>query len=192
MTKEKITLKNVQQDLLRIIKWQLENKCDWRMCFIVPITLVAVILGFIFRRLWVGMVVFLVAGYHILCLAKGFKEYFVKKRLVKDCLNCSDISISIEKLSHISEETIYEPHMGFRRVHATKLVKMYYFAVVSWRDPIFVDHYRWSNDLSISSRGLDNISIGGDEFFYISLQKHKDIAYIYPCKYFVLDSTLTK
>ena len=76
---EKITFKNVQQDLLRIVKWELENKLEWRRCFIVPITLIAVILGFVSHRLWVGMVVFLVAGYHIFYLIKDIKEYFVKK-----------------------------------------------------------------------------------------------------------------
>ncbi len=192
MTKEKITFKNIQQDFLRIVKWQLENKLEWRLCFIVPITLIAVILGFVFRRLWVGMVIFLVAGYHIFHLTKHIKEYFVKKRLVKDCLDCNDISISIENFSHIAKETIYEPHRGFRMTHTTKIVKMYYFRAVSWRDPIFDDHYRWSKDFSISSRGLDNISISGDEFLYISLSKYNDIAYIYPCKYFDLDSDLIK
>lgn len=192
MTKEKISFKNVQQDFLRIVKWQLENKIEWRMCFIVPITLIAVILGFVSHRLWVGMVVFFFAGYHIFRLIKDVNEYFVKKRLVKNHLNCNDISISIEKFSHTAKETIYEPHIGFRGVHKTKTVKMYYFRALSWRDPIFDDHYRWSKDFSISSIGLDNISIDGDEYFYISLQNHKNIAYIYPCKYFVLDNSLIK
>ena len=192
MTKEKITFKNIQQDFCRIVKWQLENKLEWRMCSIVPITVIAVIFGFATHRLWVGMVVFLAAGYHIFHLIKDIKEYFVKKRLVKDYLNRNDISISTEKFSHTAQETIYEPHIGFRRIHKTKTVKMYYFRAVSWRDPIFADHYLWSKDFSISSSGLENISIVGDEYFYISLQKYKNIAYIYPCKYFVLEDYLIK
>jgi len=42
MAKEEITLKNVQQDLLRILKWQLGNKCDWRLHYTEFITLAAV------------------------------------------------------------------------------------------------------------------------------------------------------
>ena len=193
MTKEKITLEGVRQDLHRIIKWQLLNKFYWRACFIWPITLIAILLGFGFRRLWIGMIVFSVAAYHILCYVSAYKEYLGKKRVLKNYFKRDDISISVKKLSHIAEITIYEPYMGYRRVHTTKIVKMYFFnASMSWRNPNFRDHYQWSKDLSISSRGLDNISLIGDEFFYVSLQKYKDIAYIYPCKYFELDSDLKK
>ena len=73
MIKEKITLECVRQDLHRIIKWQLLNTLDGRFCFIVPITLIAIILGFVFRSLWVGMIIFSVAAYHILSYVNAYK-----------------------------------------------------------------------------------------------------------------------
>ena len=52
------------------------------------------------------------------------------------------------------------------------------------------EHYVWSKDYCLSSKGLDNISLQGDEFFYISLRGYYNVAYIYPCKLFELDETL--
>ena len=53
-------------------------------------------------------------------------------------------------------------------------------------------HYSWSKDFYLSSKGLENISMKGDEFYFVSLQSHHDIAYIYPCKNFELDENLKK
>lgn len=189
MTKDKITLEAVRQDLYRIIRWQLSLKSEWRFSFIVPITLIAITLCLALRNFWLGAVIFLFAAYHIFWYVIACREYFAKKRAIMHSFVKADVSVSVEQLSHIDEKTIYEPHMGHRRGYAFKTVKFYYFnSCVSWRIPKFYSHYEWSENFSFSTGGLDNISISGDEFFYICLQKFQDVAYIYPSKYFVLDS----
>ena len=45
--------------------------------------------------------------------------------------------------------------------------------------------------LIVSCQGLENLSIQGDEFMYIFLQKYPDVVYVYPCKIFALDKALT-
>ena len=110
-------------------------------------------------------------------------------------LQRGDISISIEELSHITRETIHEPHFvrsGTRiRRASTREVTMYYFmSGGSWRCPNLSKHYEWSKEYYLSSQGLENISIQGDKFYYVALQGHHDISYVYPCKLFRLDERL--
>ena len=102
-----------------------------------------------------------------------------------------EISISNEVFRNIAHETIYEPHRVGRRASVTKMITVYYFnGGSSWRVPDVDKHYAWSHEFYISSKGLANISIVGDEFYFVSLQAHPEIAYIYPCKNFALDAEL--
>ena len=72
-----------------------------------------------------------------------------------------------------------------------KFVKKYCFqSSIEWRDPLFYKHYEWSADSYLSPKGLGDISLYDDEFFYVCLQDYRDIAYIYPCKTFDLDNSL--
>ena len=50
--------------------------------------------------------------------------------------------------------------------------------------------YNDSTATTVLSSTNYNISLQGDEFFYISLQGYYNVAYIYPCKLFELDETL--
>ena len=73
----------------------------------------------------------------------------------------------------------------------TKEVKFYYFSAGrSWRVPSTGCHYKWSKDYYFTTQGLLNISVSGNEFFYVSLQGHFEISYIYPCKFFTLSEEL--
>jgi hypothetical protein len=111
--------------------------------------------------------------------------------MIDDGLERGEISIGVEKLSSIRQEEIYEPHHIGRRAQTTKTVTFYYFeSGIQWREPSIARHYQWSKEYYISSKGLENISISGDEFYYVVLQGNPDIAYIYPCKNFVLDESL--
>jgi hypothetical protein len=120
------------------------------------------------------------------------RDYKMQKDAIKNILDRGDVCISVEKLSHIAEDTIYEPHRGRRRVHSTKIVTFYYFTSGGrWRVPSG-EHYEWSGDYRLSSKGLENVSLVGDEFYYVSLQGYHEVSYIYPCKYFELDASLKK
>ena len=159
MRKEIITLDSIKKDLIKIVNYQLSNKADWRFSYIVPITLLAISIGVLLKKIFIGVLVFSLAAYHI-----------VRYILV-----------------------IYEPHLVGRRSNTIKTITLYHFdGGSSWRLPPFDKHYEWSRDFYISPKGLENISIKGDEFYFVSLQAHHDIAYIYPCKNFELDKSLEK
>ena len=193
MTKEKLTLEAIRKDLMKVTAWKISNKAVWRFSYIIPFTLLAILVGILLRNPWIGILIFSIAAYHIVRYVIEYQEYKAQKRAVTETVERGDISISVEQLSHIAVETIYEPHQIGRRGRSTKTVKMFYFqSSANWRVPSFDRHYEWSKEFNISTNGLANISISGDDFYYVSLQKHHDIAYISPCKNFDLDSSLMK
>ena len=190
MKKEKLTLTNVTKDLRDIAFFNISNVRPWRFSFIAPITMLAVMLGILLSSVWVGILIFLPAVYHIIRYVQEYRKHLIQKKALSDVLDRGEVSVSVKQLSHIAEETIYEPHSSGRYAHATKEVTFFYFeAGGHWRMP-YTLHYSWSKDYHLSPKGLENISLKGDEFFYVSLQGHYDIAYIYPCKFFELDSSL--
>ena len=191
MKKEKITLEAIKQDLMKMVNFQLSNKNDWRFSYIVPITLLAVMAGVLLKNVIVGLLIFAVAAYHIVRYVIEYREHKKSKLAIISLVERGEISISNEVFSHIANETIYEPHSVGRRARATKVITVYYFnSGSSWRVPNVDKHYAWSKEFYISSKGLENISISGDEFYIVSLQSHHEIAYIYPCKNFELDANL--
>ncbi|MGM9641689.1 MAG: hypothetical protein ACI3XI_00630 [Eubacteriales bacterium] len=193
MTKEKITPDAIKKDLLKVANDQISNKADRRLSFIVPITLSAIVLGVVLKNIFVGLLISLLASYHIVLYVIEYKEYRMKKKTVMSLIERGDVSISTEILSHVAHETIYEPHKSIGRTRTAKMITQYHFdGGTSWREPFCAKHYEWSGDFYLSHAGLENISISGDEFFYIALQEHPDIAYIYPCKTFELDASLKK
>lgn len=192
MEKEILSLPNIKQDFKVVLGMQCAHITEWRLSYIIPITIVSVILGTFFKNLWIALAIFSVAAYHIVRYVMQYREYLAKKKAVKNAVNRADICISIEKFDHIAMETIYAPHYGRRWTYMTKLVEFYYFASGrKWRLPLVLRHYKWSKTYDISCQGLENISIQGDEFMYIFLQKYPDVVYVYPCKNFVLDKALT-
>ena len=193
MTKEKLTLEAIRQDLKKVTAWSISNKAEWRFSYIIPFTLLAILVGIFLQNPWIGILIFLIAAYHIVRYVLEYQEYKAKKRAVTEMIERGDISISVEQLSHIAAVTIYEPHKGMRRGSSAKTVKVFNcHSSASWRVPPFDRHYEWSKEYYISTNGLENISIKGNDFYYVSLQKHPDIAYIYPCQSFDLDSRLMK
>ncbi len=188
MKKEPLLLINITQDLKLIAEEYLYNKKNWRFSYIVPITLLSVIFGAILRNLWIALLIFSFAAYHIVRYIIEYREYLCKYKAVIDVVNRADISVSIERFDHIANETIYEPHNYRGRGYATKAVTNFYFeSGTCWRIPKVDQHYKWSKNYYISSKGLENISIKGDEFYFICVQGHLDIAYIYPCKNFIFE-----
>ncbi len=191
MKKEILTLSGITQDLKKNATANMSNAEKWRFSYIIPETLIALIVGIVLKNIWIGLLVFSFAAYHIVLYVRAYRNFKAQKKKITDTIDRKDISISVEKLSHIALETIYEPHNVGARGKATKTVTLFYFmSGSSWRVPDVAKHYAWSKDHYISSKGLKNISVSGDEFYYVSLQGHYGIAYIYPCKNFVLDCNL--
>ncbi|MBQ7365125.1 MAG: hypothetical protein IJW46_05965 [Clostridia bacterium] len=191
MQKESLTLRNITKDLKKAADCHMSNVDDWRLSYIIPFTLLALLLGILLKRFWVGALIFLPAVYHIVRYSMDISAHRKRMQAIRGVIDRGDIAISVETLSHIAKETVYEPHTSARRAHSTKEITVYYFeSGGSFRIPNCNKHYDWSETFYLTSKGLENISIGGDEFFCVSLQGYGDIAYIYPCKFFVLDSTL--
>ncbi|MBQ8416923.1 MAG: hypothetical protein IJX13_08545 [Clostridia bacterium] len=192
MGKDTLTLSNITNDLKSIAFFNFSNMADWRFAYIVPITLLALLIGFLLKNIWLGFLIFLFAVYHIVRFVMEYKNHRARKQALNSRLERGEISISIEKLSHITEEMIYEPYTSFTgRGRSAKQVTFYHFhSGVSWRVPSGKIHYEWSKDYHMSSKGLENISISGNDFFYISLQGYHDVVYVYPCNCFVLDNDL--
>ena len=191
MKKEKLTLEAVKQDLMKMANSHISNKTDGRFAYIIPITLLAVMAGMLLKNALIGLLIFSIAAYHIVYYVIEYKEYKRDKNTVVSLIERGELSISNVVFSHIAKEIIYEPHSFGRHLRRLKTIKVYYFnKCSSWRVPDVDKHYAWSNEFYMSSQGLENISISGDEFYFVSLQANHEIAYIYPCKNFELDATL--
>lgn len=196
MKKEKISLWAIRQDLLMYANRQMDIQDDWRMAYIIPITLLAIVLGILLKNIFVGLLIFSVAAYHIVRYVMECKEYNASRKDILSIAERGQFSIATEKLSHIAYETVCEPRstsLGNHGLNDLRTITVYHFAGgSSWRVPNVDKHYSWSEEFYLSSKGLDNISLEGDEFFFVRLQNRPDIAYIYPCKLFELDASLKK
>ncbi len=193
MTKEPLTPKQIQGDLMRVLDQQSYNTTDGRLSFIVPTTLGAILLGILLHRVWIALVILLFPAYHMIRLIGESRKDRQTEAQVRNALTRGDISISEEILSHIGEETIYEPHTSGRRTRTTRTVTFFYFeGGRQWRVPKVDQHYPWSRLYSMSSRGLDNTSVAGDRFYFITLQADHRVSYIYNTKLFSLKDFPTK
>ena len=198
MKKELLKLSNIRKDLDLVAYCTISNMSDWKLFPVIGAIILAVTLRYYLKNLWISVAISLVAIPYLIAYIKDIKKYRAQKKELTDSLDIGDISITVLKLSHIAAETIYEPHThrNSRRSrhshrHSTKVVKIYHFVSgSSWRVPDVSTHYEWSNQYSLSSQGLENISVSGNEFYYVTLQGYSDISYIYPCKFFELDSEL--
>lgn len=192
MKKETLLLPNVTNDLKTVAKFQIKNIGDWRFSYIGSLTLISVVIGVLLQSVWIALLIFSAAAYHIVRYILEYRRYRIEIKAVMSAVDRAvdraDISISTERLSHVATETIYEPHSAGKSTQLTKNVTYFYFESGSrWRVPRVPEHYKWSRNFHTSRTGLENVSLQGDEFYIISLQGYHDIAYIYPCKYFDLD-----
>ena len=191
MKKETITLSNIQDDLALVARLQISNEGDGRLVFIIPLTLVAILGGIFLKSIWLPLPLLAVAAYHAARFVSEYRDYKANMQRITDGIQRGDVSISTERFSHAATETIIEPHQTLTKTKITSVATFFYFeAGRRWRVPKVDRHYKWSKEYYISTKGLENISLQGDEFFYVSLQGDLDIAYIYPCKNFVLDATI--
>ena len=207
MAKETLTHQGIKHDLKKIAEQQISNKADARLTYAIPITLIVIfavfLTGFNWIVLLISALVFLIALYNYFRFFEDLKAYRYQKKRITEAIDRSDYSISVQKLSHISTETIYEPFVHKRRMfggvhaHSTKEIQMFHFVGGdSWRLPgsangySFQKHYDWSREFYLSSQGLLNMSVKGNEFYFVSLQGDHEISYIYPCKIFTLDKSL--
>ena len=192
MKKEQLMLRNITNDLRKVAYEQLSNVEEWRLALILSLVLIATGLGFLFSSIVPSVLVLPFSVPHIVAYAKERKKYKDREAALKAVLDRGNISISVETLSHVSEEEVYEPHYGLNgNRHSRKTIHVLYFmSGSSWRIPRVYNHYGWSKVYYISTTGLLNTAVQGNEYFYICLQGHHEVAYAYPCKFFELDEKL--
>jgi hypothetical protein len=191
MKKETITLSHMQEDLALVAKLQISNDSDGRLVFIIPLTLLAILGGIFLKSIWIPLPLLAVTAYHAVRFVSEYRDYKANMQRITDGIQRGDVSITTERFSHAATERIIEPHQTLTKTKITSIATFFYFeAGRRWRVPKVDKHYKWSKEYYVSTKGLENISLQGDEFFYVSLQGNFDIAYIYPCKNFALDPTL--
>ncbi len=196
MQKETLKLSNIKKDLELVAFCNIYNKEDWKLYPAMSIVAFAVLIGYFLKTFWTVVAIPFAIPY-LISYIKDRIKYSSQKKELSDTLDRGDVSITLLKLSHIAKETIYEPHTHRRTMgrhshrHSTKTVTFFHFiSGSSWRVPNVLKHYEWSNKYYLSKEGLENISLAGNEFYYITLQGHSEVSYIYPCKYFELDGEL--
>ena len=196
MKKEKITLDNVKSDLARVLYNVRSIRTDMHLPQVLWTAALAVFLGILLNSVIVGVIISLFGLYPIYQYILAERENKEKKDALWSALERGDVSITTEVLSHIANETVYEPHSHYTPCHGahrdlTKTITEFYFeGGGSWRLPDTLEHYDWSKEMHLSNSGLVNTSVEGNEFFVVTLQGYNDVKYIYPCKFFELDESL--
>ena len=193
MQKEKLTISNIAKDL-KISSAMHGNVQKNARAYYMQSALVLMLGIWIFTEsLLLGVATSLFFVYHAVYYIIERKAYWQTKKKIMRNITRGDLSVSVEQFSHMVTETIYEPHSHGRSHHSTEEVRFIYFTSGgSWRVPEIRKHYAWSREYFLSTKGIDNISLPGDEFFYISIKGDHSIAYVYPCKFFELDENLKK
>ncbi len=189
MKKEHLTIDNIKHDLLLSIQSNYVNKSEWRLTSSFAITLFAITTGIFLKNIWIGLAIFAPAVYLAVRYIIAEKKFKNKVRAAEDAVNREEFIISLETLDKVRQETIYEPHSGYSgKYHSTKDVYFFYFASgIKWRMPRIAKHYEWSKEYYISSAGLNNTSVSGNEFYFIKLESDPTVSYVYNTKFFELE-----
>jgi len=183
MEREELKFENIKKDLERFsaVEVRRANYLWITGVFIAPVFAIVglfinKLIAAIFAVIWIYSLI-----NYIPKISKNLKE----KKNTSGAFTRDDFSVSVEKLSHISEEIVSEP--GPRGDLRHRTVRYYHFCSgISWAEPNVSEHYEWSKDFSLSSKGLSQTSVEGNEFYYITLKGASNAAYIYNTKFFVL------
>lgn len=192
MKKEKITLDNIKEDLEFFADLNMSKKAGVYVALLILAFILAFIAGMIVRSFLTGLLVMVIAS--IYPTVRLILENSKKRKMqntVRSVSTREEISISVEELSHVSEETASAPSWtgSHRRV---KLNYVWHFTSgAEWVKPLyFSGFFPWSKEYSLGESGFITTSVAGDKFYYVSLQSDPDINFIYPCKFFELDEKL--
>lgn len=80
MKKETLLLSNITNDLKAVVDSQIMNIVKWRFTYIVPITLLSIIHGALIKNIWISLLIFSVAAYHIVRYIIEYRNFIVKKK----------------------------------------------------------------------------------------------------------------
>lgn len=193
MKKEKITLDNIKEDLEFFADLNMSRKPGTLVVMLLTLAFIlAFMAGMIVESFLTGLLVMVIASVCpivILIIEKSKRKKM--QNTVRSVSTREEISISVEELSHVSEETASAPSWtgSHRRV---KLNYVWHFTSgAEWVKPVYLSgFFLWSKEYSLGESGFITTSVAGNKFYYVSLQSAPDINFIYPCKFFELDEML--
>ena len=143
----------------------------------------AVAVGILSKTFWVGLLISLGSVYHAIVLSKKTREH--QSNMAS--LRRGGFTVDTDFLSHISDESIVEPHLGglSRSKKMTRYRRVTYFYFNNCRFRLcFFGGFRWSREYYLSVSGLKNISLSGDEFYVAVRACDGEVGQIYPQKLF--------
>ena len=185
MTKEILTDEAIRQDVLgnEVKKAKANDKKT--LIWVAPIAVAAIAVG-INIHVILGVLIGLVA---IVPIYLYFKQNKADSDVVFEVEHDCEFVVEIDTLSHIDQQTVYEPHshynsLGGSKTHLTKSVPVLVFHNAQWRVPETEKLYAWSKEMYISPEGLQNTALRGDKFYIVRRFGNAEVAYAYNTKFF--------
>ncbi len=181
--REILTDGNVLSDLLEAEMLRHKKTTEGNKYRIASFLMYAVVVGILSKTLWIGLVISLGAVYHAVVLSRKIREH--KSNMAS--LRRGGFTVDSDFFSHISDESIVEPHLGglsrSKKMTRYKRVTYFYFNNCRFR-LCFFKGFGWSRKYYMSLGGLKNISIAGDEFYVAVRASDGEVGQIYPKKLF--------
>ena len=179
--KETLTDENIKKDMMKNAYNEEHNiLLDRRVfsAFVFPILLIISI--FLLENLILSIAFAVVSIFNIILIIPVLRHSREDKRKIDNL----DFIIVRDKLSHISKETVYEHSRYGDSDRDLKEVTVFNFESRSWRVVPTKTHYDWSKTYYMSTTGLCNTSLMGDEFYIVINKTSHKIAYVYNTKLF--------
>ena len=190
MTKEILTDERIRQDVLGNEVKKAKTNDNKTLVWVMPIAVAAILAG-VYVHVLLGVAVGLLA---IIPIYLYFKQNREDSDTVFEVEHGAEFIVEIDTLSHITTETIYEPHtvhVGTRTsTHYTKTVTIFEFHNGTWRVPEVEKLYAWSKEMYISPKGLENTSLRGDKFYIVRRLGNAEVAYVYNTKFFTYNGKI--
>lgn len=193
MPKEALKIENVKKDLKRAATYRYGNTAEEYVTYFMPFVALAIFSYILFQALWLSLLLLAPAVFFIILYIPKRRKGKKELQAVHDAIERADFSVSVKTLLSIAKETVHEPHIVARigrnraAIAQTRTAPVFYFEGGSgWRLYGNEKHYTWSTDNYLSTAGLLNLSLPGNEFYYIALQGYYDVSYVYPAKLFTL------
>ena len=190
MTKEILTDERIRQDVLGNEVKKAKGNDNKTLVWVMPIAVAAILAG-VYVHVLLGVAVGLLA---IIPIYLYFKQNREDSDTVFEVEHGAEFIVEIDTLSHITTETIYEPHtvhVGTRTsTHYTKTVTIFEFHNAKWRVPEVEKLYAWSKEMYISPKGLENTSLRGDKFYIVRRLGDAEVAYAYHTKFFTYNGKI--
>jgi hypothetical protein len=181
--REILTDGNILSDLLEAEILRHKKATEGNKYRIGSFLMYAVVIGILSKTLWIGLLISLGSVYHAVVLAGKIKEH--ESNMAS--LRRGGFTVDTDFFSHISDESIVEPHLGglSRSKKMTRYKRVTYFCFDNCRFRLcFFKGFGWSRKYYMSPGGLKNISIAGDEFYVAVRACDGEVGQIYPKKIF--------